>query len=378
MKTGTLLFVQWESQISGSPESARILIESLIQNDWNVHVVVGHEGPYIEIYQKLGCDVSIIPQKHWLSSNTFSAFLRKFPGRIKSYRLFDSLIKKIKPNLVYINTIVGPEAAFAAKRNNTPVIWHIRDMYTDVGGDMKALPILGKQGTKKLITLLANKIITVSKAVATNLFGNDSGIATVVHNGVGEHFYINKLKAPEAELIIGIPGTLRPIKGHQFFLESIAKIAEQLSPLKIRISGEGSKCYADQLHHLAQVPALKNKVDFLGTVTDMPAFLENCDIVVVPSSCDPLPRTVMESMAAGCPLIATRVGGIPEMIDDKKNGYLVDYGDHNMLANCILQLAGDTDLRKQLGLAAAIKARKNFTIAKYQETLLDLIESTAK
>ncbi len=341
-----------------------------------MHIVFGHDGKYVDIFRNLGCKVYVLNQKHWLNSCSIIWHLKLAPHRIYLIFQYLLLIKRINPNLLYINTIVGPEIAIAAKILKVPSIWHIRDMFNDVGGDLTSPKFIRKKHITKLIKALSTELITVSNAVAANFFGNNHSKINIIHNGVSSNFKPTELFTVRKSLIIGVPGTLRKMKGHEYFFKSINLVKNLLPPFEIRITGEGSKNYKSKLSQILTSLSLTDNVIFTGNLETMNLFLNDCDIVVIPSSCDPLPRTVMETMAAGRALVATKVGGIPEMVDHQINGILVDYGNIRQLANAILSFATSFSLREQMGIAASEKAKTEFTILKYQESILQLIKST--
>ncbi len=379
MTSRSILLVQWESRVSGSPESARVLIEGLQGAGWQVSVVVGHAGPYVEIYSEAGCDVSVVPHKHWLRKRRWYQVVKDIPQSFRAFRGLKRQIRAVQPDVVYINTIVGPEAAMAARSCGVPVVWHLRDMFDDAGGDMHAPPLIGKSGIRRLIQRLASHVVVVSEAVRRNVVDPiPAGKVSVVQNGVDGRFWTTKRKNAEADtavtpLVIGVPGTIRPMKGQDFLLKAVAAAADDLGEFEVRITGAGGGEFRRQLEDFVQENGLVDRVQFTGNVDDMAGFLAQCDLAVIPSSCDPLPRTVMESMACGCAVIGTRVGGIPEMIDDGRTGFLVGYGDVVELARCLCDLANDADRRKQLGEAARQHARQEFTVAGYQSTLIRVI-----
>src|SRR5690606_9152373 len=97
---------------------------------------------------------------------------------------------------------------------------------------------------------------------------------------------------------------------------------------------------------------LSAHVRFLGTVDQMPAFYRACDVVCIPSSSEPFGRTVIEAFATGTPVVATAVGGIPEIVAHGETGLLVTYGDKASLAEAIGQVLVDENLRGRLATAA--------------------------
>jgi glycosyltransferase involved in cell wall biosynthesis len=259
-------------------------------------------------------------------------------------------------------------------------------MYVDAGGDMRTPPLVGKWGVKKTIRCCARRIIAVSHAVLRNVMqANPSATEQVVYNGVPDQFFaVNDTReslspattvgSSDSRLTIGVPGTLRRMKGQDFFLKSMLLAVQGLDDFEIVITGEGPDDYRNELLSIAADARLHGHVRFVGNVADMPKFLESCDIAVVPSSCDPLPRTVMESMAAGVAVIGTDVGGIPEMIDHEQTGLLVEFNNLQQMADSVLRLAHDLDLRSRLGVAARASAQQKFPLQRCQDTLLTAIE----
>jgi glycosyltransferase involved in cell wall biosynthesis len=117
-------------------------------------------------------------------------------------------------------------------------------------------------------------------------------------------------------------------------------------------------------------------VELLGNVADVPALLGRVDALVHASiSPDPLPGVVLEGMAAGLPVVASRGGGVPEMIRDDETGRLVDMGDSAALADELVRLAKDPAERLRLGGAAQSFVRREFTLDKTVEGVVDVYRS---
>jgi len=107
---------------------------------------------------------------------------------------------------------------------------------------------------------------------------------------------------------------------------------------------------------------LEGAVRFLGLVDDVPAVLSALDLVVLPSTQrEGFPLSLTEAAMAGCPAIASRLGGIPEVIEDRQTGLLVPPGDVAALTDAIVELLSSAELRRRFGEAARIRARARFT-----------------
>lgn len=133
--------------------------------------------------------------------------------------------------------------------------------------------------------------------------------------------------------------------------------------LEVVIAGDGPE--SDRCLFEAEIADAPHPERFhvLPPVSDIWKLMAAVDIVAVPSRWpDPLPRTVMEAMAAGRPVVGYRTGGVPEMIVDGETGLLVEPDDVDGLARTIERLAGDPDLRRRFGAAAAERARGDFSL----------------
>jgi len=126
-----------------------------------------------------------------------------------------------------------------------------------------------------------------------------------------------------------------------------------------------------------EAKGLKEKVRFLGLRDDIPDLLAEASILVLPSDWEGVPLTVLEAMAAGKPVVATAVGGVPELVDEGKTGFLVPPQAPDALAGAILRLARDPELRKRMGEVARKRALERFDIRQtaqaYGELYLKLL-----
>lgn len=150
--------------------------------------------------------------------------------------------------------------------------------------------------------------------------------------------------------VIGIVGRLVPIKAHEVFLAAARTILAALPDARFAIAGEGER-RAD-LERLASVAPLAGRVHFLGWRHDTAALYAGLDLTVLTSDNEGMPVTIIESMASGVPVVATNVGGIPDLIRDRVNGYLVPARDPEAVARASLSILRDPDRRASMAVAA--------------------------
>jgi L-malate glycosyltransferase len=216
-----------------------------------------------------------------------------------------------------------------------------------------------------LVFRWCDKVICNSQAAAERL--REQGIAedklVVIRNGLPPSAF-----AGTSPALPPVPGRLRVgmiarmnhrAKNHQGFLHAAARVAAKFSAVEFVLVGDGP--FRAELERETQSLGLVNQVRFLGDRRDVPALLASMDVTVLPSSSESLSNSIIESMAAGVPVVANRVGGNTELIGNDR-GALVTAGDEAGLATAIEWLLRDEGLRKSLGRNARAYAQANFTI----------------
>ena len=166
--------------------------------------------------------------------------------------------------------------------------------------------------------------------------------------------------ADAAPTVIGTVAVLEERKGHRFLLEAAALLKQQGHRLKYRLAGEGSE--RRRLRQLVLEKGLQEEVEFAGFVSDIPAFLSAIDIFALPSLYEGLGVAVLEAMAAGKAVVATRAGGLPELVDDTITGVLVPQQDSRALARAIETLIRQKALVRQMGARGRERVLRHFTM----------------
>jgi glycosyltransferase involved in cell wall biosynthesis len=164
-----------------------------------------------------------------------------------------------------------------------------------------------------------------------------------------------------------------PGKNHELFLRVAAKLAPRFPFAQFVLAGDGP--LRQPLEQLAHSLGVKRNVIFLGDRRDIPAVLASLDISVLPSRSESLSNVIIESMAAGLPVVATRVGGNGELINDEENGLLVPPGDEEALEHAIERLLNDGLLRSQMGRQAREAALASYSLKKIRDRYQELYHS---
>lgn len=239
---------------------------------------------------------------------------------------------------------------------------------------------------------LADRIIVNADAIKDWLVGQGYNAAriSVVRNGLELEQYLPRFSAPQINAEFGIPDGAKIVlmvsrinkkKGVEDLLEAARQILSKRRDVWFVIVGEivisksdersaSAENYRKSLSDMAMRLGIADRVVFTGVRMDVPAFLAQATVSVLPSLSEGLPNTVIESMAAGVPVVATRVGGTPELIIEGETGLLIPPGDSTALARAVETLLEDPRLAERLGKAAQQRVRRNMSFdAMYRATV---------
>jgi len=170
------------------------------------------------------------------------------------------------------------------------------------------------------------------------------------------------LGLPQQGPLIGAVGRLSPEKGQNVLLQALPSVLAAFPQAACVLAGEGPARAA--LEAEARRLGIGDRVVFLGLRRDVPMVLAALDLFVQPSIYEGFGLSLLEAMAAGLPVVASRVGGIPELIEDGRTGLLVPPQDPMALAGAVVRLLGDSEGARRLGEAAASRSRERFSLGR--------------
>jgi glycosyltransferase involved in cell wall biosynthesis len=264
--------------------------------------------------------------------------------------------------VVATSMIAGYAAALARHRRLTPV-WHLHIVTTHP---------LARFAARRMAL-----VITPSQAglSAIDPHGRLGERGRVLPNGVADRFFAappatdlrQRLGISGAAPLVGIVGRLDPHKGHDVLFAALARLPDVhlavlggalFTAAQPRLRGE-----AERLRALVDSLGLSPRVHWLGEVADTAPFFGALDVLAVPSTAvESAPRTIAEAQAAGCAVVASRIGGIPELIDDGRTGLLVPPGDAAALAAALGGLITSPERRAALVAAACAAAGRDYRL----------------
>ena len=222
----------------------------------------------------------------------------------------------------------------------------------------------------------ANYILANSKAVKDAVLLNEkvsSRQVHVIHNGVDLKSYFssrelredarNSLGIHNEEIVIGMVANMRhEVKGQKVLIKAISFLHKEKYPLKILLVGDGP--LREKYERYAIRSKVRNRILFLGSRRDINALMNASDVICVPSLSEGFSNTILEAMSAGKPVIASNVGGNPEIVVDGETGFLVRPRHSEALAQGILEFLENQELFLRMGEAARKRIENNFSIEK--------------
>jgi glycosyltransferase involved in cell wall biosynthesis len=275
-------------------------------------------------------------------------------------------LHQLHPDIVHINTCTPWECAtglFAALTLPNARVVRVDQL------PLRTTDALKLWRTRALL-LRVDAHVAVGEASARRMedfyaLGRDCVIS--IPNCVPDHATPKPfLPVGEKSLVIGSVGRLDAMKGHDILLRAIA----QLESVRVVILGEGGQRSA--LKQLATELGISDRIDLPGWVEDPHLYLSKFDIFAMPSRSEGFPLAVIEAMLAGLPVVATRVGSIPEAVTDGETGLLVDKNDVDGLATALRRLRDHPELRMRFGKQGREVAQRNFTVEKMVKRYEDL------
>jgi len=343
--SGRVLHVVKVAGISGAENHLLLLLPALRERGWDVAAVMLHEGePGAEDFA-VRLEAGGVPVERVRLSRAFDP------------RAFTRILRRARhdrPDVLHTHLVHADFHGLPAGRfARVPVLVSTKHGF-NAFRDRKAFAT-----ADRAVASLADVHVAISAGLARYLAqseGFDAGSFEVVHYGIEA--------GPEPPPLPGAPrlaivGRLIPIKGHDVLLRAVARAQERLPGLRLEIAGDGE--LEPELRATAARLGLDDAVAFLGRVAPVDPVLECAEVVVVPSFGEGFGMVALEAMERGRPVIASAVGGLPEIVDEGRTGLLVPPGDVEALARAIAELADDPARAASMGEAGRARALAEFS-----------------
>jgi glycosyltransferase involved in cell wall biosynthesis len=369
-----ILFYNHTGQASGAEHLLLMVLTRLDRKRFQPVVVCPEEGPLMKLVAELAPveAVASLQARFTWRVDHFIGYLRSFLLVMHQFR---QKVLSIKPDVIHANSIraglVATAATFGLK---TRVAWHLHDLLPrhPLSSVIRAYAFLSPR----------TRMIAVSQAVAGNFIGAFFPLKKRVRailNGIelekfqpsqtARHEIRKELQIDHAEPVIGIVGQLTPRKGQLDLVRAFADVLAQIPRAKLLIVGaplfNRDHEYAALIKKTAGDLGIAERVLFTGARSDVAAVMHALDLVVVNSSVEPFGLVALEAMACGTPILAAISGGVPELIDHGKNGWLIPQGDEKALAEAIVYLGGQPEIRLALAEQGKRHMASHFSAERY-------------
>jgi len=289
----------------------------------------------------------------------------------KTVQQLSRLVRREKIRLIHGNgSRCSIYAGLAARLTHVPLLWHVRIMDRE--------PLLDR-----FLAFLSTKIVTNSQAVAGRFeFISKPEQISVVHNGVDTNAFnpevdgseIRKeLGLEEKQKLVTILGRMDAWKGHRFFLRAAQQTVKCVDQVTFLVVGDGD--LREELQEDAVKLGIADSVLFCGYREDIPKIIAATDVLVLASLAESFGRVVIEAMAMGKPVVATNVGGVPEIIRSDHTGILVELANPDAIAQAVVRLLKDEELSKKIGQAGLRRVQEKFTIEKHVQEIQRVYDS---
>jgi len=247
---------------------------------------------------------------------------------------------------------------------------------------------LGDRETLRIPPHLCQQVIAVSDSVRNDLLartGINPDLVQVIRSGVDldDALDSHEILPPHRPPVIGTAGALELIKGIHYFLGAAKRVLEAYPETKFLVSGSGPE--EQRLRDLVRSLDIEKSVTFVPSLNDFSAAIEAMDIFCLPSLKQGLGSIMLEAMARGRPVIATKTGGVYSVVKDQQNGLIVPPGDIENLAERMIDLLNRPERARELGEAGREHVRKEYSVtrmleqtAKLYHTLLNSSEESEK
>jgi glycosyltransferase involved in cell wall biosynthesis len=278
-----------------------------------------------------------------------------------------------EPDVVYVNCLSHLRGAAVARSLGLPVVWHLREILP---------PGPRRRWFAGRLRSGATRIVAVSEAVAA--WVREEGLGDrveVIYNGVDppvggvdRDASRDRFGLPCEAVVVGLFSQLLAHKGAIDLVRAAHAAVAEDDSLQFLIAGHGPISFADQLRREIASGEAAGQLHLVPPQPEIWELLAAVDVLALPTLWpDPLPRAVMEAMAAGRPVVAYENGGVPEMVVNGETGFLCRPGEVDDLSRAILELAGDETLRNRLGESGRKRARELFSVERHLDRMEHLL-----
>jgi len=365
----TILYLHSSAQRYGSDRQLHAIVTGLDPDRYRALVVLPEEGDLANDLRQRGTEVLVRP----LAVLRRSLMSPRGISRVAAAWAADAgglgrLARAREVALVHTNTSVTLGGAAAARIASIPHVWHVREIYA---GFERWFPAYRR------LLLSADALPCVSRATCAQFGGSPAaftlydGLPYPPQRASRDEARAKLGLAPDA-FVIAVLGRISDWKGQDVLVRALAQLPETAVALIAGAPWRGEERHLRELEQLAAGQGVGDRTHMMGVLDRPDLAFGAADVVVVPSKRpDPFPNAALEAAAAGCCVVGSDHGGIPEILRDGTTGVLVEPDSTHALATALAALLDDPRRRRRLGDAAATDVRARFST----QAMLDAIQA---
>jgi glycosyltransferase involved in cell wall biosynthesis len=372
-----ILFYNHTSEVSGAERVLLLILSRLNRSRFEAVLMCPPAGQLQKEAKALKVHCADVQQLEARFTGKIGALIRYFASFVSTMRQVRTRTREHEPELIHANSVrAGLVVSAATVGLGIPIVWHVHDL----------LPQHPLSTCIRLFALLRPplRIVVVANAAADRFKGKllrrfpqrvklavvYNAIAAAKPNTTSTNVSIRReLRVRNSDRLIGIVGNLSPVKGQLELIRAFAKARKRIPNVALLIVGSAlfnrGDGYQKQLSAEVRALGLDNYVRFLGQRNDVPAIMGALDLLAMNSRSEAFPLVALEGMAAGVPVLATAVGGLPELITHEKNGWLAPLGDEERLVDGIASLLEQRDLSASIATSARQHVTRKFPVHKF-------------
>jgi len=349
-----ILYAHGINDIGGAETDLISIIKGLDRERFHPSVACPPTGAFIERLRENSVPVFPVLFPSWRKLKD----LWQIPIAVVS---LVAILKREKFDLVHVNDYWWtPVAWLACRLMGIPCVVHIRQQ-------------IESRRVKQYWLAQPDRVLAICQEIREVAIegGVDPSRIQVVYSGVDLSSNVGQVNGGlirqhyglhPGQLLVGAVANLFPRKGYEYLLEALVDVRKKIPDIHCVIVGEGDTGYQKQLMNLVNERALHSVVTFAGFQSNVLEYMAAFDVVVLPSILEGFGMVLLEAMAMGKPVVASRVGGIPEAVEDGVTGILVPPAHSRRLADALVALLENPGLRQSMGEAGRNRVKRLFSL----------------
>lgn len=330
------------------------------------------DGPFVPPIEESGIRTVCCEQPYWVTSGAVDHWLycmRQLPAAVKQMR---EIIRRYQIDLVFTNCGQCPVGALAAALEGRPHVWYLQECFLNPATGLRSPP--GQPVLARCVGELSSSIMVVSESVKAEYAPYVAGrLIRVVPSGIEVDRYANSRPVDTVRRILTV-GTTSPAKGLDDLIGAVELLNARGHTVQVDVLGSFDDVdYERTIKKRIRDGGMSDAIKFHGWREDSPVWYAKADLVCCPSHAESFGRSVVEGMAAGRVVVATRCGGPEEIVVDGETGLLVPPGDATSLTDALERLVANPEIARTMGAKGQARARALYDINSCTDAWLDMI-----